>query len=374
MSALGRGGLTVGPLAFGSAPIGNLGREVTDDEWRGALAAAWDAGVRYFDTAPHYGLGLAERRLAAGLAARATGSSSPRRSAGCSRRGPATAMDDEGYAVPDHPRARPRLQPRRRPALARVQPRAARARPRRHPVRPRPRRVLPRGARGRVPGAGGAALAGRDHVLRCGDEPVRDAGRLRPRDRPRRVMLAGRYTLLEQGALDDLLPGVRAARRVGGRGRRVQLRPARAGAPARGRHVQLRAGAARDARARAPDRRRAGAPRHDACRSPRRSSRSRIRRWPPSASARAPPRRSSATRRCSTRRSPTRRGQSSSPKGCCVRRTRARWPRAEGDLLEVDGVEQELPGREGARGHAPRAARRRGARRWWARTAPASRR
>ena len=67
---LGRGGLTVGPVAFGSAPIGNLGREVSDVEWRGALAAAWDAGIRYYDTAPHYGLGLAERRLAEGLAGR----------------------------------------------------------------------------------------------------------------------------------------------------------------------------------------------------------------------------------------------------------------------------------------------------------------
>jgi len=67
---LGRGGLTVGPVAFGSAPIGNLGRVVRDEEWRGALTAAWDAGVRYYDTAPHYGLGLAERRLAEGLAGR----------------------------------------------------------------------------------------------------------------------------------------------------------------------------------------------------------------------------------------------------------------------------------------------------------------
>ena len=64
---LGRGGLTVGPHAFGSAPIGNLGREVSDEEWQGALSAAWDAGIRYFDTAPHYGLGLAERRLATAL-------------------------------------------------------------------------------------------------------------------------------------------------------------------------------------------------------------------------------------------------------------------------------------------------------------------
>ncbi|WP_367133017.1 aldo/keto reductase [Saccharothrix sp. HUAS TT1] len=48
---------------FGGGPIGNLYAEVSDADALGALEAAWDAGVRYFDTAPHYGLGLSERRL-----------------------------------------------------------------------------------------------------------------------------------------------------------------------------------------------------------------------------------------------------------------------------------------------------------------------
>jgi D-threo-aldose 1-dehydrogenase len=60
---LGRGGLRVGPNAFGVAPLANLGHEVSDVEAFGALEAAWAAGVRYYDTAPHYGLGLGERRL-----------------------------------------------------------------------------------------------------------------------------------------------------------------------------------------------------------------------------------------------------------------------------------------------------------------------
>lgn len=64
---LGRGGLRVGPNAFGLAPIANLGRDVSDDVAAGALEAAWATGVRYFDTAPHYGLGLGERRLGAFL-------------------------------------------------------------------------------------------------------------------------------------------------------------------------------------------------------------------------------------------------------------------------------------------------------------------
>jgi D-threo-aldose 1-dehydrogenase len=59
----GRGGLRVGPYAFGVAPLANLGHVVDDATARAALEAAWDAGVRYFDAAPHYGLGLGERRL-----------------------------------------------------------------------------------------------------------------------------------------------------------------------------------------------------------------------------------------------------------------------------------------------------------------------
>jgi len=61
--AFGRGGLRVGPYGFGVAPIANLGRVVSEEDARGALDAAWDAGIRYYDTAPHYGVGLGERRL-----------------------------------------------------------------------------------------------------------------------------------------------------------------------------------------------------------------------------------------------------------------------------------------------------------------------
>lgn len=57
-------------LGMGTAPIGNLYRVVEDGEAQATLNAAWDAGIRYYDTAPHYGFGLAERRLGALLAAR----------------------------------------------------------------------------------------------------------------------------------------------------------------------------------------------------------------------------------------------------------------------------------------------------------------
>ncbi|MHA7271407.1 aldo/keto reductase [Arthrobacter sp. HLT1-20] len=58
----------LGRLGFGAAGIGNLYRAMSDDVAAATLAAGWDAGIRYFDTAPHYGLGLSERRLGAFLA------------------------------------------------------------------------------------------------------------------------------------------------------------------------------------------------------------------------------------------------------------------------------------------------------------------
>jgi D-threo-aldose 1-dehydrogenase len=50
-------------FSFGAAAIGNLFTEVSDEAASAAIDAAWDCGIRTFDTAPHYGLGLSERRL-----------------------------------------------------------------------------------------------------------------------------------------------------------------------------------------------------------------------------------------------------------------------------------------------------------------------
>ncbi|MFJ4169958.1 aldo/keto reductase [Paenarthrobacter sp. NPDC089714] len=57
----------LGRLGFGGAGIGNLYRAIPDGEALATVLAAWDAGIRYFDTAPHYGLGLSEQRLGAVL-------------------------------------------------------------------------------------------------------------------------------------------------------------------------------------------------------------------------------------------------------------------------------------------------------------------
>ena len=60
---LGNGGLSFTELGFGAAPIGNLFKAISDDQAHAVLEAAWAGGVRYFDTAPLYGLGLSETRL-----------------------------------------------------------------------------------------------------------------------------------------------------------------------------------------------------------------------------------------------------------------------------------------------------------------------
>ncbi|MGZ4649291.1 MAG: aldo/keto reductase, partial [Kineosporiaceae bacterium] len=57
-------------LCLGGAPLGNLYAAVPDDVALATVHAAWAGGVRAFDTAPHYGLGLSERRLGRALAGR----------------------------------------------------------------------------------------------------------------------------------------------------------------------------------------------------------------------------------------------------------------------------------------------------------------
>lgn len=57
-------------LGFGGAPVGNLYAVVPEDDARATLDSAWDSGIRYFDTAPHYGLGVSEHRVGGALAQR----------------------------------------------------------------------------------------------------------------------------------------------------------------------------------------------------------------------------------------------------------------------------------------------------------------
>lgn len=64
----GRSSVPMSLLGFGAAPIGNLYQPLSDAQATGAVKSALDSGIRYFDTAPHYGFGLSESRLGAALA------------------------------------------------------------------------------------------------------------------------------------------------------------------------------------------------------------------------------------------------------------------------------------------------------------------
>lgn len=66
---LGTSDVAITALGFGGATLGGVGDRVTDQQVSAVVEAAWDGGVRYFDTAPLYGHGLSERRLGAHLSA-----------------------------------------------------------------------------------------------------------------------------------------------------------------------------------------------------------------------------------------------------------------------------------------------------------------
>ncbi|MGO4595134.1 aldo/keto reductase [Leifsonia sp. 2TAF2] len=98
-----RTGTELTELGFGAAQLGNLFRETTDEESAAAVSTALEGGIRYLDTAPHYGLGLSERRLGAALR------EVPRDTIALSSKvgrllvdSPETAdrLDDDGFLVP----------------------------------------------------------------------------------------------------------------------------------------------------------------------------------------------------------------------------------------------------------------------------------
>jgi D-threo-aldose 1-dehydrogenase len=195
-------------LSLGCAQLGNLYREVSDRDAYATVDSAWDLGVRYFDTAPHYGLGLSERRLGAALRSR------PRDAYVLSTKvgrllEPLTnveGLDDEGYAVPaTHRRVfdfsrdgirRSLSESLERLGLERVDVVYL------HDPDNHVREVLDTGFQAL------AELRDEGAILAIG-AGMNDASVLAmlvAETDMDLVMLAGRYTLLEQDALDELLP------------------------------------------------------------------------------------------------------------------------------------------------------------------------
>jgi D-threo-aldose 1-dehydrogenase len=195
-------------LSLGCAQLGNLYRAITDDQAEATVATAWDQGVRYFDTAPHYGLGLSERRLGAALAGRPRGEYMVSTKVGrwLEPREPAGQFDDQGFAVPA---AFSRVWDFSRDGIRRSLD-ASLSRlgldrvdivylhdPDDH-YHEAIEQAYPALEELRGEGVVSAIGAGMNQA-----EMLADFARNTDMDL---LMLAGRYTLLEQGALDDLLP------------------------------------------------------------------------------------------------------------------------------------------------------------------------
>lgn len=98
-----RTGLALTEVGLGGAQFGNLHREMAADEVRKIVELAWQNGIRYFDTAPHYGMGLSERRLGKVLAQYPRDEYVLSTKAGrLIRANPGgTGMDAEGFVVPN---------------------------------------------------------------------------------------------------------------------------------------------------------------------------------------------------------------------------------------------------------------------------------
>jgi len=94
---LGRSLLEVTRLGLGTAPLGGLFEPVSDSDAEATIATAWSLGVRYFDTAPLYGFGLAEQRLGAFLRRQPRDSYAISTKVGRLLRPDATASEDQHY-------------------------------------------------------------------------------------------------------------------------------------------------------------------------------------------------------------------------------------------------------------------------------------
>jgi len=205
--SLGRSPVRITRLGFGGGPLGGLFEPVADDAAAGALVAAWEGGIRYFDTAPHYGIGHSERRFGAFLRGqpRSTFTLSTKVGRYLVEQDPA-GRTDEAFQVPATHR---RVVDFSRDGVRRsLEDSLSRMGVDRvdvlylHDAEPHFEAALHHGypalaelrAEG-VVGAIGAGMGDATLLTRLVEEADVDV-----------VMLAGRYTLLDQSALDDLLP------------------------------------------------------------------------------------------------------------------------------------------------------------------------
>jgi D-threo-aldose 1-dehydrogenase len=206
-------------LGFGGAPLGNMNRALSEAEAEATVRAAWDAGVRYFDTAPLYGHGLSEARIGRVL------SRAPRGEFLLSTKvgrvlDPCGDGEQGGGIYRDTPPLRVRFDYGRDGVLRSLEESLARLGLERvdvlyvHDVEPRTHggdEAYEARWRELVDGGGWRALdelrrAGVVQALGLGVNQAEPCARMLAELDPDLFLLAGRYTLLEQAPLHDLLP------------------------------------------------------------------------------------------------------------------------------------------------------------------------
>ncbi|WP_327005092.1 aldo/keto reductase [Dactylosporangium sp. NBC_01737] len=201
-------------LGLGCAQLGNLYHEIDDERACATVDAAWDAGVRYFDTAPHYGLGLSERRLGEALRGRRRDQYTISTKVGRLLVGDpsyAGGTDTEGFVVPaTHRRvwdfSRDGIRRSLEASLARLGldriDVALLHDPEQHPEV---------ALRTGFPALAELREEGLVRAIGAGSKDAAILTRLVEECAPDVVMLAGRFTLLEQPARETLLPACTAA-------------------------------------------------------------------------------------------------------------------------------------------------------------------
>ena len=151
---LGKSGVELPLFGLGGAPLGELFVKVTEADAEATLQAAWDAGVRYYDTAPWYGRGQSEHRFGRFLYRQPRAEFVLSTKVGRVLKAPTEPGAVRSGLLVGRPAVRPclRLQLRRDHARLRGLPAASRHEPHRPAGHPRPRLLAPRHrAQGRRP-------------------------------------------------------------------------------------------------------------------------------------------------------------------------------------------------------------------------------
>jgi D-threo-aldose 1-dehydrogenase len=209
------GSLDVTSLGLGSAPLGGLFTPVSDADAEATIARAWSLGVRFFDTAPLYGFGLAERRIGAFLRQQPRDSYAISTKVGRLLRAPEGAAAEDAH-YKGAPRERPVFDFSYDGVMRSVEESLARLGLDRVDV------LLVHDPDDHYDAAAAGAFRALQRLRTEGTVKAIGAG-MNQSEMPVRFaesvpvdcfLLAGRYTLLDQGALDALFP-VCAAKHIG---------------------------------------------------------------------------------------------------------------------------------------------------------------